>query len=897
MLLAVTLGDPKDLERVIQAREEVLTAIPPGHPNRVAVLNNLSKGLFNRFERLGELDGLEKAIQVCEEAVQEAPQNHPGRLMALTNLGTHHGARFERLGARGDLTKAIQLIEKALAETPPNDPDRALRLSNLGSYFCGRFLRFGAVSDLEKALQIGEEALAVTPPDHSGRTRCLNNLSSYYTIRFRQSGVIGDLEQAIKRGEEGLAGTHPDHPCRSRRLNNLSHQFFDRYGMLGSMADLDKAIRTSEDAVTVTPPNHQSRSLALLQLATVLQARFLKTDSSSDFERSLRASLDAWDSRLCSPGKRIEAARFAVNLLVCAEMWVQASSLLEDAVKLLPEVSPQILGRGDQEHMLSKFNQLAADAISLALQAGSTPSNCLSLLELGRGIIMGLTIDCRSDLSELRLRSPDSFNTLNRLRTEIDSPSVETHQEPDSVYTDENQRNRRVQAIDEMGETLRYIRRLPGFDGFQLPPSADQLIQMGAEGPIVIFNTTVFRSDAIIVTGSDIKSLALPGLVFSEAKDRMRELTGLVRGKRSTYPSRNKEMGKILLWLWEVAVEPVFETLGLVAINDPVRMGDPVAISDCKLPRVWWIGVGPLAMAPFHAAGDHSIGSTRNTLSRAISSYIPTIKALSYAREKRLELLSNQDSRLLLVAMPTTPDTPAVPASPGTPAVPGTPSIPATLTSPAIPRTHGTPATHPTLAVPGVDAKKWKPLKNAIKEVEDIMGMVRNEARIVTRLDSPSTAQVLEELPAYHAIHFACHGVSDRMNPSNSHLLLLGNTPTEPGMLTVGAISNMNIKNAQVAYLSACSTADNPSSALADESIHIASGFQLAGFSHVLATQWESDDVACRRVAGEFYGSLYKGSEKGHRAVSTAFHYAVNNLRKDILGQPIKWASFIHTGA
>lgn len=894
------LGDPKDHERVTQVREEVLAAIPPGHPDRVEVLNNLTKGLFNRFDRLGELDGLEEAIQVCEEAVESAPRNHPRRLVALANLSSHHRVRFDRLGARDDLTKAIQIGEQVLAETPLDDPERALRLSNLGGLLCHRFERFGVLSDLEKALQMGEEALAVTPPDHLARNRCLHNLSAYYSLRFRQSGVIGDLEQGIKHGEEALGGTHPDHPRRSRRLNNLSVQIFKRYCILRSPADLDKAIRTSEEAVAATPPNHGTRSLTLLQLATVLQVRFLVTTCSSDFHRSLQVSLDAWDSQMCSPGERIRAARFAVDILVSAEMWVPAGSLLEDAVKLLPEVSPRLLGRGDQEHMLSEFNQLAADAISVALQAGRTPSHCLGLLELGRGIIMGFTIDCRSDLSELRLRSLDSFNTLIRLRTEIDSPSADAYQDPVSQYADENQRNRRVQAINEMGETLRYIRRLPGFDGFQLPPSADELTAIGAEGPIVIFNTTEVRSDAIIVTGSDIKSLALPGLVFSEAENRMKELTLLVRGKRSTYPARNKEMRKILLWLWEVAVGPVFETLGFVAINDPAPVSDSVPTSDCKLPRVWWIGVGPLAMAPFHAAGDHSIGSTRNTLSHAISSYIPTIKALSYTREKRLELLSNQDSRLLLVTMPTTPDTPAVPtvpASPGTPAVPGTPSIPATPTSPAMPRTHGTPAIYSTSAIPGIDAKKWKPLKHAIKEVEDIVGIVHKEACTVNRLDSPTTAQVLEELPTYHAIHFACHGVSDSKNPSNSHLLLRGNTPTEPGMLTVGAISNMNIKNAQIAFLSACSTADNPSSALADESIHIASGFQLAGFSHVLATQWESDDAACRRVAGEFYSALFKGSEKEHRAVSTAFHYAVKNLRKDILGQPIKWAPFIHTGA
>lgn len=110
----------------------------------------------------------------------------------------------------------------------------------------------------------------------------------------------------------------------------------------------------------------------------------------------------------------------------------------------------------------------------------------------------------------------------------------------------------------------------------------------------------------------------------------------------------------------------------------------------------------------------------------------------------------------------------------------------------------------------------------------------------------------------------------------------------------------MSIRKAQVAYLSACCTADNSCSRLADESIHIASGFLLAGFSHVLATLWDSNDDGCRQVAGEFYRTLFNGqpeSAQGHRAVSAAHHHAVRQLRGRLLRQPIKWASFIHTGA
>lgn len=93
-------------------------------------------------------------------------------------------------------------------------------------------------------------------------------------------------------------------------------------------------------------------------------------------------------------------------------------------------------------------------------------------------------------------------------------------------------------------------------------------------------------------------------------------------------------MAEILLWLWVVAVESVLEELGP------------------DISRVWWISVGPLVNAPFHAAGDYSRGSTCNTISSVISSYIPTIKALMYATEKKLDL--NQNCSVLLVTMPTT---------------------------------------------------------------------------------------------------------------------------------------------------------------------------------------------------------------------------------------------------
>lgn len=89
---------------------------------------------------------------------------------------------------------------------------------------------------------------------------------------------------------------------------------------------------------------------------------------------------------------------------------------------------------------------------------------------------------------------------------------------------------------------------------------------------------------------------------------------------------------------------------------------------------------------------------------------------------------------------------------------------------------------------------------------------------------------ILEKLGQFNAVHFACHGVSDGADPSNSSLLLLNKCDGTIDPLTVRNISRASFGNAQLAYLSACSTADNPSIELSDEIIHLASAFQLATY-------------------------------------------------------------------
>lgn len=62
-----------------------------------------------------------------------------------------------------------------------------------------------------------------------------------------------------------------------------------------------------------------------------------------------------------------------------------------------------------------------------------------------------------------------------------------------------------------------------------------------------------------------------------------------------------------------------------------------------------------MALLPLHAAGEHSLGSTENTMSHVVSSYIPTLKALQFARKKTWVPPTAKKSRFLVVAMHKTP--------------------------------------------------------------------------------------------------------------------------------------------------------------------------------------------------------------------------------------------------
>jgi hypothetical protein len=72
--------------------------------------------------------------------------------------------------------------------------------------------------------------------------------------------------------------------------------------------------------------------------------------------------------------------------------------------------------------MLVDFAGLASTAAATTLNAGKTPDYAFQLLELGRGVITGLLLELRGDISDLKQQHPDLADKFVSLRDMLDSP-------------------------------------------------------------------------------------------------------------------------------------------------------------------------------------------------------------------------------------------------------------------------------------------------------------------------------------------------------------------------------------------------------------------------------------------------------------------------------------------
>lgn len=156
----------------------------------------------------------------------------------------------------------------------------------------------------------------------------------------------------------------------------------------------------------------------------------------------------------------------------------------------------------------------------------------------------------------------------------------------------------------------------------------------------------------------------------------------------------------------------------------------------------------------------------------------------------------------------------------------------------------------------------------------------------------------LDHLEEFSSVHLACHGYQ---NPEES---LQSKFRFHSGTLDLATILRTDLKNADLAFLSACETSTGDAK-LSDEAVHLAAGMLAAGYRRVVATMWCIGDKTAQEVSTSFYDWLFdhrepdSGSGFDGTLSAYALHHAIEKLRDD-LGDTddaiLAWAPFVHWG-
>ncbi|RYP18997.1 hypothetical protein DL765_003580 [Monosporascus sp. GIB2] len=861
-------GDTEDLEEAVSNTQRAVDMTPAGHPHLAAQLHNLANMLSDRYSREGDTRDLEDAISSATRAVDMTPPDHFDLATRLNSLGAILSYRYDQTGDTEHLEYAISNTQRAIDIAFSNHHQHLARqFSNLANLLLDRHSRLNNATDLVNAINNAQRAVDITPEDHPNRAIWLGNLAIKLLNRYQRTKDIKTLDDAITNARIARDITPPEHPDLAMRLSNLAYMLTDRYNQNGDSADLKDALDNAQKAVDITPPDHPDVAIWLSHLANSLSM----TGNSKDREAAIGHYSNACDSRSALPLHRIQAARRAIQLLVEQDDLPKASCVANKTVQLLPLVCSRYLSRKDQQHAILQTAGFAADACSLALSLELPDAQkALEHIEYGRGLIIGHLIDSRDDLSDVEEKSEDLAAACRALRAKVERAG-RGRLAGDGTLRSGNVREKiwreREQAIKELEDCQKRIHALMGYEQFPPKLGLNEIKNAAKEGPVVIVNATDIRCDAIIVqTGGAITHVELPEMK-GEAPLRFQQNLANHRVV-DEYPQRNprepdenddldsedQAVEDYLSWLWSSCVELVLARLETKAVPP---LSPDTGIQPSNLPRIWWIGTGAASSLPFHAATRYSstVHSTENTLNRAISSYTPTLKTLIYSRSRvTRRKVAFEDLPVLLVAMPTSPDSSTLPA-----------------------------------------------IEMEQTAIQEAMKDTRFDVRV-----HPTAEEVLGDIKNYTVVHFACHGKADRVDPSNSYLLLqkLDRTSGEisPSELTASMISDeisLEQRGAWIAYLSACSTAEVRAKHFADEGLHLAAAFQVAGFAHVIGTLQPASDNACAKVAGYFYSYLVanRGAPDINRLVAESLHYALSEAEEKGEIRRIDLVPYVHLGA
>ncbi|MDT5129075.1 MAG: hypothetical protein QOH54_4719 [Mycobacterium sp.] len=791
---------------------------------------------------------LDEAIHVWRRALEVAGTQTQKRVVA-SNLGGALRDRFERTGDLSDLDAAIELLTTAA-------PGGGIEgMANLGAALGNRFQHRGGLADLQDAIRWLRQAADAAPAEGAVRAACVTNLGLALRNRYSRLGEPSDIDEAIDylRQAVAAAASEPDY---AGYLANLANCLSTRFESQGADADINEAIDLHHQALDIMPDSQPDRIAVTANVCAALQLRYMHQQTGED----LGEAIDRLQAALAqlSP-EHYRYAPCLVSLADCLALRAADTLSTEDRATSgglfrqaaqTASAPPTIRVRAARHWGRSAFAAGEPDAMSayaLALELlTEVASRGLARAdqEYGLAELSGLAAEavaCFLQAGDV----PRAIQCWEQGRGVLLAQALETRTDLTDL------RGRHPGLADEFDSVTALL------EVETLPPDIDRH-QLATRLATVLADIRLKPDFAGFLTPPPVDELLAVGdddpVVLVNVDDTRSDAIVVAAGEFSVVPlldispaalaARVESFEAALLTLAahpadedaEAALSSTLAWLWDVVCN-PVfeHLGITGAPAPGEpYPRLWWCPGGPLSMLPLHAAGRHNIGDTRTVMDRVVSSYTPTLRGLTYARRPR----DTESTGAVVVSMPQTP--------------------------------------------------QRSPLRWVVEEAAVVAKSVPGP--VVVLSDTAAVHDKVSAALADHAIaHLACHAEADLVNPSASRLLLHDHVEHP---LTVLDVARLRLDDADMAFLSACSTA-RTAPRLGDEAVHLSSAFQIAGYRHAIATLWPVEDRRALNIARW----VYEARAASVIDPAAALHDATRRLRKLIPDRPSVWAAHIHSGA
>jgi tetratricopeptide (TPR) repeat protein len=904
----------EDIVSALAKGKECVEAAGPMKKNRSDCLLQYGCAQATGYQKTHAPEMLSEAIISMREAEKLSTEVLWRNVAILENLAKMLEIRFRLTGAYDDAAEGIRLIKEAIDMlrrlTGKGNHSREARcLNTLGELFLARYNKYGAAEDIDEAIRACHSSLEATDIEHVEYVLRAKNLSHVLGIRYGLLGKTIDFETAQTLVNSTLDSLQrrtlaPSERETAMMLNqkgaNLLHKAVrieDNELLAPAIQSFSEAVRlvpgdtayssnlaTATKRVAISAPNHENSKLALMALqkhvgtvmnqvptslsqegpavlhsmAEIQLARAKKYPNDQGIGEMANTVLKQLvDLKPVKSADKIWAAGELAVRLYQTKDYAGAAKYINTATDNLPHVTMYGLSRADQLKAFQPHSNLPKFALAFNILAEAPLGKSLQIWEQSRSILWDRLLSEHNPVSELQTRDAELAQEFEDLRIRLHKPRAPAlagdrvdgmaFKTPDQYKDAEDY----LLMLDE-------IRKLPGLgDFFKLQADDHDFAKYAEGGPVVVVNCVGWYGHAVLVTRTGIINLHLPDFSEALAKltyEKMQEAIHYMR--KNELQEANAIYLRVLNTLWRTVACPILDNLEQLEFSEHRN-------TNKDLPRLWWVTNGWMNLLPIHAAGnyfrvpDSEKDANCTVMDRVVSSYIPSFRALEYARRNAATRSANLDQSphdsFLIVFMPHTPNEAS--------------------------------------------------LRFASAEIAATKPILPISFSSITELEEPTSSKVLSVLKAATHAHFICHGAVFATDPTLSHLKL-GILPSgKPSSLEVRSILQASMPQLRSIFLSACNTGTTGNMSLKDESLHVSGAFLMKGVPEVVASRWEVVDELSVEVATWYYEALAGKGCDANRDVerggalrsARALHEAVRTARQK--GEnAMYWGSYVHYG-